>query len=91
MSNHQTVAFRNNQEIEFEWHDIADANNNGSKNLEITGQVIGYVSLNFILDILPAVAHQRNDSIAFESIPVLSGYLVTVVRASDTLDTVFTM
>lgn len=91
MSNHQTVAFRNNQEIEFEWDDIADANNNGSKNLEITGQVIGYVSLNFILDILPAVAHQRNDSIAFESIPVLSGYLVTVVRASDTLDTVFTI
>ncbi|KAI9555076.1 hypothetical protein GHT06_017591 [Daphnia sinensis] len=88
-SNHQTVAFSNSQEIEFEWDDIVDANVS-SKTLEITGQVIGYVSLNFVLDILPVKTHQGNDSITFESIPVLSGYLVTVVRASDTLDTVFT-
>ncbi|XP_057377742.1 ileal sodium/bile acid cotransporter-like [Daphnia carinata] len=90
MSNRQTVAFSKKQEIEFEWDDIVDANVS-SKTLEITGQVIGYVSLDFVLDILPAKPLQRNDTIAFESVPVLSGYLVTVVRASDTLDTVFTI
>lgn len=88
MSNRQTVALGNNQEIEFTWNDIADANKS-SKTMELTGRVIGYVDLKFILEILPA--NHLNDSVVLETFPVLSGYLVTVVRASETLDTAFTM
>lgn len=85
MSNHHTVAINNNnQKIEFTWAEITEGTN---KSIQVIGQVIGYVDLNFVLDIL-----SRNDSTApVKTISVLSGYLVTVVRASDTLDNVFTM
>jgi hypothetical protein len=71
------------KEIVFTWEDVTEGNN---KSLGVTGQVIGYVDLNFVLDILP-----KNGSVAVETVPVLSGYLVTVIRESDTLDNVFTM
>jgi hypothetical protein len=71
------------KEIIFTWEDIMEGNN---KSLGVTGQVIGYVDLNFVLDILP-----KTGSVAIETVPVLSGYLVTVIRASDNLDNVFTM
>ena len=85
MSNHHTVAINNNnQKIEFTWAEINEGTN---KSIQVIGQVIGYADLNFVLDIL-----SRNDSTApVKTIPVLSGYVVTVVRASDTLDNVFTM
>jgi hypothetical protein len=73
----------NSNQIVFTWEDILESNN---KSLVVTGQVIGYVDLNFVLDILP-----KTGSVATETVPVLSGYLVTVIRASDTLDNVFTM
>ena len=73
-----------NQKIEFTWAEINEGTN---KSIQVIGQVIGYADLNFVLDIL-----SRNDSTApVKTIPVLSGYVVTVVRASDTLDNVFTM
>lgn len=85
MSNQQTVAIQdNNQKIEFTWAEITEGTN---KSIEVIGQVIGYVDLNFVLDILPA----NDSSVPVKTIPVLSSYLVTVVRASDTLDNVFTM
>ncbi|EFX76606.1 hypothetical protein DAPPUDRAFT_248773 [Daphnia pulex] len=71
------------KEIVFTWEDVTEGNN---KSLGVTGQVIGYVDLNFVLDILP-----KNGSVAVETVPVLSGYLVTVIRESDTLDNVFTI
>ena len=85
MSNQQTVAINNNNtNVEFTWTEIIEGNN---KPLHVIGQVIGYADLNFVLDIL-----SRNESTAsINAIPVLSGYSVTVVRASDTLDNVFTM
>ena len=81
-TNPLTVKLNSNQ-IVFTWEDILESNN---KSLVVTGQVIGYVDLNFVLDILP-----KTGSVATETVPVLSGYLVTVIRASDTLDNVFTM
>ena len=84
MSNQQTVAIsNNNQKIEFTWAEITEGT---KKSLEVIGQVIGYVNLNFVLDI-----STKNDSAApVKTIPILSDYLVTVVRASDTLDNAFT-
>ncbi len=85
MSNQQTVAINdNNQKIEFTWAEITEETN---KSLEVIGQVIGYVDLNFVLDILPT----NDSSVPLKTIPVLSSYSVTVVRASDTLDNIFTM
>lgn len=82
-TNSLTVALDTKQ-IEFTWEDVVDGNN---KTLEVTGQVIGYVDLNFNMDILP-----KNGSVAAEKdIIVLSAYLVTVIRASDTLDNIFTV
>jgi len=81
-TNHLTVKL-DSKEIVYTWEDITEGNN---KSLGVTGQVIGYVDLNFVLDILP-----KNGSVAAETVPVLSGYLVTVIRESDTLDNVFTM
>ena len=74
MSNSLTVVL-NTYEIEFTWEDIVDGNN---KTLQVTGQVIGYVDLNFVMDIIPKPGSipVKND------IPVLSNYLITVVRAS---------
>jgi hypothetical protein len=77
----------NSNQIVFTWEDILESNN---KSLVVTGQVIGYVDLNFVLDILPKTGSVATETLA-ETVPVLSGYLVTVIRASDTLDNVFTM
>lgn len=71
------------EQLVFTLQDVTEGNN---KSLEVTGQVIGYVDLNFVLDILP-----KNGSLAADTVAVLSDYLVTVVRASDTLDNVFTV
>ena len=85
MSNQQTVAINDsNQKIEFTWAEITEGTN---KSIEVIGQVIGYVNLNFVLHILST----NDSSVPVKPYPVLSGYLVTVVRASDTLDNVFTM
>lgn len=82
-TNSLTVALDSNR-IEFTWEDVVESNN---KTLQVTGQVIGYVDLNFDMDILP-----KNGSTASETdITVLSSYLVTVIRASDTLDNIFTV
>lgn len=84
MSNILTVVL-NTYEIEFTWEDVEDGNN---KTLQVTGQVIGYVDLNFAMDIIPksgSVAVNKDIAILPEK------YLITVVRASDTLDNVFTM
>ncbi len=82
MSNSLTVALSTSR-IEFTWEDVVEGNN---MTLTVTGQVIGYVDLIFVMDILP-----KNGSVAAETVTVLSPYLVTVIRASDTLDNIFTV
>lgn len=73
----------NREEIVFTLEDVNEGNN---KSLQVTGQVIGYVDLNFVLDILP-----NNGSVAADTIAILSDYVVTVVRESDTMDNIFTV
>lgn len=82
MSNTLTVKLDTDR-IEFTLEDVVDGNN---KTLVVTGQVIGYVDLNFEMDVLP-----KNGSESVEKVTVLSGYLITVIRASDTLDNIFTV
>ncbi|KAK4024157.1 hypothetical protein OUZ56_009545 [Daphnia magna] len=73
----------NREEIVFTLEDVNEGNN---KSIQVTGQVIGYVDLNFVLDILP-----NNGSVAADTIAILSDYVVTVVRESDTMDNIFTV
>lgn len=69
--------------LEFTWEDVVQGNN---KTLEVLGQVIGYIYLNFQMEV-----HANNASSTSEEYTVLKDYLVTVVRQDNTLDNIFTM
>ena len=84
-SNSVTASLSTNR-MEFTWEDVIEGNN---ITLTVTGQVIGYVDLLFFMDIvLP-----KNDSAedVVETVTKFSPYSVTVVRASETLDSIFIM
>ena len=82
MTNSLTAVLSSNR-IDFTWEDVVEGNN---MTLTVTGQVIGYVDLIFVMDILP-----KNGSVAAETVTAFPPYLVTVIRASDTLDNIFTV
>ena len=86
-SNSLTVALSTNR-IEFTREDIVEGNN---ISLTVTGQVIGYVDLIFVMDIV--LRNTKNDSAddVVETVTKFPHYLVTVIRASETLDNIFTM
>lgn len=86
LTNHQTLNLTTDR-IEFSWEDVTEGNN---KTLEIIGKVVGYVDLNFALEIIPeglggatTVSETVDD--------LLKGYLVTVVRQSNTMSNIMTI
>lgn len=69
--------------INYTWADVVEGNN---KTITVTGNVIGYSDLTFELDVIPGVGVE-----VIETFPLLSGYHVTVLRATNLWDHIFTM
>ena len=85
-SNSLTVSL-STKRMEFTWEDVVEGN---GIPLTVTGQVIGYVDLIFVMDIV--LRNTKNDSAddVVETVTKFPHYLVTVIRASQTLDNIFT-
>lgn len=82
MSNSLTLKLSDDN-LEFTWDDVVKGN---QKALEVVGQVIGYVQLDFKMEV-----RKNNESAILEEHDVLKEYLVTVVRLDNTLDRIFTL
>jgi len=85
-SNSMTAALSSDR-IEFTWQDVVEGNN---MTLTVTGRVIGYVDLIFAMDIL-TLSRNGSASAVAETVTKFPRYSVTVVRASEIMDNVFTM
>lgn len=86
LTNDQTLDLTSDR-IEFTWEDITQQYN---QTLEFKGKVVGYVDLNFQLEIIPDGV--GGAVIVKEVVPdLLTGYLVTVIRQSNTMANIMTL